>query len=217
VKLLQEFVDIKDLKLLKEAVTEGCKNKKNYYIEGPFLQAEIQNENSRIYPLEVATEAVEKYQDKIKKRMALGEYMHSRLPEINLERVSHLVEKLEMSGNDGIGRAKVIDTPMGRIAQVLIEENILFGISTRGVGDVGDDNKVMQGYELVAPDIVSDPSAPKCVVEGICESKDWIIGPDGHFMEQPFEKMKQGIDKKFDGESATRLLNEFIKTISSRR
>jgi hypothetical protein len=152
---------------------------KAYYIEGPFLQAEVKNRNDRIYPIRVLTREVARYtKELVAEQRALGELGHPDSPQINLDRVSHLIVKLEQKGNDFIGKAKIMGTPYGNIVKSLIDEKVSLGVSSRGVGSlqrtsqgnvVGDDF-----YLSTAADIVADPSAPNAFVRGIMEGKEWV-------------------------------------------
>lgn len=210
-KLLHEFTDIKSLQIIKE----GTEHQREYRIRGPFFQAEIKNNNGRIYPIKYATESINSYCDRlVKTRRALGELEHRNDPSIQMERASHLVESLIIEGNDAIGVAKILGTPMGKIAQVFIDEGVVFGISSRSIGQVDENNIVQPGFEICAFDLVSDPSAPKALMEGICENREWIVGPDGNW--RAAENLKKGLDKKFDDDTAMRLLRSFISEVAKK-
>jgi hypothetical protein len=211
-KLMTEFIDIKNISVLKEAV-EGMP--KTYKISGPFLQASIKNQNGRIYSEEICQAAINEYKNKITARRALGQLGHIRTPEIIFEKVSHKITSLEYKDKIGYGDAKILtEFPMGKIAMAAIDEDLALGVSTRGVGSADDDGNVQPGYGIAAIDIVYDPSAPLCMVEAIVEQKDWIIGPDGNYVEAPMEQLKRDIDKNFDSASAAEALNKFIRSIS---
>jgi len=208
-QLLREFVDIKSCNVLTEN-REG--QSPVYRIQGPFIRAELENTNSRIYPLDVLTESVKNYNENfIVPHRALGQLDHINVPSIQMDRASHLVESLTMEGNDGIGIARLLDTPMGRIAQTFAKEGILFGTSSRGIGELGGDNRVLPGYEICAIDIVHDPSAGT-MVDAIVENKEWIQGSDGSW--KAVEKLEQSLAKKVDPSQMSALLSQFIADIA---
>lgn len=177
-KLIREFIDFKDIKIVTEdAKGHGCSNSRNIRIEGPFIQAEAENKNKRRYSTELCEREVKRFnEEKISQNRALGELDHPPTPQINLDRVSHKIDSLVMEGKIGMGSAKLLDTPMGKIAKTLIEAGIMLGVSTRGVGTIDEESGyVNKDFQLITVDIVSDPSAPKAFVEGIMESKEWIM------------------------------------------
>ena len=175
------------MKLIKEInetvsyITEEIEGgKKNLFITGPFLQTEQKNRNGRIYLREVMAKEVARYTDQyINKNRAFGELGHPDTPSINLDRVSHMIVDLHQEGNDWIGKAKILDTPMGNIARNLIEGGGQLGVSSRGMGSIKQQNgvNVVQDdfYLATAADIVADPSAPDAFVRGIMENKEWMI------------------------------------------
>ena len=152
---------------------------KNIFIEGIFAQAEKPNRNNRSYGRGIMEREVQKYQDLIGQKRSLGELGHPENPSINLHQVSHLITSLKMEGNDVIGRAKILDTPMGIIAKNLIENEVQLGVSTRGLGSLKMNsegiNEVQGDFHLATVDIVADPSAPDAFVQGIMESAEWIL------------------------------------------
>ena len=163
-----------------EVIVEERNGKKNLYIEGVFLQGEIKNRNGRMYPMQTLCREVGRYNENfVQKGRALGELGHPDGPTVNLDRVSHKITSLTESGNNFIGKAKILSTPMGKIASNLLGEGVKLGVSSRGVGSL---NKTNEGYSVVgedftlatAADIVADPSAPDAFVDGIMEGKDWI-------------------------------------------
>lgn len=175
--ITEEATDIKYL-------VEEKNGKKDYFIEGIFMQAEKKNANGRIYPLNILSKEVERYNnDYIKRNRAFGELGHPDNPSINLDRVSHLITQLRASGTDFIGKAKILDTPNGKIVKSLLDGGASLGVSTRGVGSL----KPQGGFQLVqddfhlatAADIVANPSAPDCWVQGIMESSEWILTNKG--------------------------------------
>ncbi len=152
---------------------------KNIFIEGIFAQAEKPNRNNRSYGRGIMEREVQKYQELIGQKRSLGELGHPENPSINLHQVSHLITSLRMEGNDVIGRAKILDTPMGIIAKNLIENEVQLGVSTRGLGSLKMSsegiNEVQGDFHLATVDIVADPSAPDAFVQGIMESAEWIL------------------------------------------
>ena len=163
-----------------EVIVESRNGKKNLFIEGVFLQGEIRNRNGRMYPMQTLTREVGRYNENfVQKGRALGELGHPDGPTVNLDRVSHKIVSLRESGNNFIGKAKILSTPMGKIASDLLGEGVKLGVSSRGVGSL---NKTNEGYSVVgedftlatAADIVADPSAPDAFVDGIMEGKEWV-------------------------------------------
>ena len=163
-----------------EVIVESRNGKKNLFIEGVFLQGEIKNRNGRMYPMQTLAREVGRYNENfVQKGRALGELGHPDGPTVNLDRVSHKIVSLKESGNNFIGKAKILSTPMGKIASNLLDEGVKLGVSSRGVGSL---NKTNEGYSVVgedftlatAADIVADPSAPDAFVDGIMEGKEWV-------------------------------------------
>ena len=172
-KLITETIE--NVKL----ITEEKNGKKLLYIEGVFLQSELKNRNGRKYPFSVLDREVKRYNEEyIKSKRALGELGHPDGPTINLDRVSHRITDLRAEGNNFIGKAQILDTPMGNIAKNLLDEGVQLGVSSRGMGSiekVEDCNVVADDFMLTtAADIVADPSAPDAFVNGIMEGKEWV-------------------------------------------
>ena len=172
-KLITETIE--DVKL----ITEEKNGKKLLYIEGVFLQSELKNRNGRMYPFGVLDREVKRYNEEyVKSKRALGELGHPDGPTINLDRVSHRIVSLKAEGNNFVGKAQVLDTPMGNIAKSLLGEGVQLGVSSRGMGSiekVEDCNVVADDFMLTtAADIVADPSAPDAFVNGIMEGKEWV-------------------------------------------
>ena len=174
------------MKLIREEIesveflVEQRNGKKSMYIEGIFLQGDLQNRNGRMYPINVLRKEVARYtENHIQKGRALGELGHPDGPTVNLDRVSHKITSLKESGSNFIGKAKILSTPMGKIASSLIEEGVKLGVSSRGIGSL---KPTREGVNVVgddfmlstAADIVADPSAPDAFVEGIMEGKEWV-------------------------------------------
>jgi hypothetical protein len=188
------------MKLIKEVfetvdfITEEKDGKKQLYIQGPFLQCERKNRNGRLYLKETMRKEVERYTEEyINKNRAFGELGHPDTPSINLDRVSHMIVGLHESGNDWIGKAKILDTPFGTIVKNLIEGGAQLGVSSRGMGSLKSQNgvNVVQDdfYLATAADIVADPSAPDAFVQGIMENKEWML-VDGVWTEMHQEQAK---------------------------
>ena len=162
-----------------EVITEGKGADKKLYIEGVFLQSELKNRNGRMYPFQVLEKEVNRYNEEyIKTSRALGELGHPDGPTVNLDRVSHRITSLSAEGTNFIGRAQILDTPMGKIASSLLGEGVKLGVSSRGMGSIDrreDCNVVMDDFMLAtAADIVADPSAPDAFVNGIMEGKEGV-------------------------------------------
>ena len=172
-KLITEvFQDVQYLEEKKEA------GGSNLYIEGIFMQADKQNKNGRMYPKGIMEKEVARYQDLIREKRSLGELGHPPNPSINLNQVSHLITELRMDGSNVIGKAKILGTPMGKIAENFIREGVCLGVSSRGVGSLKERNginEVQDDFHLATVDIVADPSAPDAFVTGIMENAEWIL------------------------------------------
>ena len=193
------------MKLIKE-VTEEIKyiselneetGKKSHFIEGVFLQSNLKNRNGRMYPKEVMQKEVARYtKESIDKKIAYGELGHPDGPTVNLDRVSHMIVGLKEDGDNYIGRAKILDTPMGRIVKELIDEGASLGVSSRGLGSLKERNGVNEVQEdfmlATAADIVADPSAPDAYVQGIMENKEWTF-VNGIWQEKELEESKEMI------------------------
>jgi hypothetical protein len=193
------------MKLIKE-VTEEIKyiselneetGKKSHFIEGVFLQSNLKNRNGRMYPKEVMQKEVARYtKESIDKKRAYGELGHPDGPTVNLDRVSHMIVGLKEDNDNYIGRAKILDTPMGRIVKELIDEGASLGVSSRGLGSLKERNGVNEVQEdfmlATAADIVADPSAPDAYVQGIMENKEWTF-VNGIWQEKELEESKAKI------------------------
>jgi len=192
------------MKLISEEVaqvdflTEEVDGKKRQFIEGVFLQAEVKNRNGRMYPVKTLAREVAKYDESyIQKGRALGELGHPDGPSINLDRVSHRIVSLKQEGNNFIGKAQILETPMGRIAKNLLDEGVKLGVSSRGMGSLIKKegcNVVADDFMLAtAADIVADPSAPDAFVDGIMEGKEWVWD-NGILKESAVAEIKDEID-----------------------
>ena len=215
------------MKLITEEVSqvkfiiEGKGNAKKMYIEGVFLQGDIKNRNGRMYPVATLSKEVNRYNESfVNKGRALGELGHPDGPTVNLDRVSHKIVSLEQKGNNFMGKAQLLDTPMGKIAKSLIGEGVTLGVSSRGVGSLRED----QGCKVVgedfmlatAADIVADPSAPDAFVSGIMEGKEWVW-EGGILREQLAEKTEKRINtlvqQKALEEHKLSLFNDFLANL----
>lgn len=216
------------MKLITEEVTEvrylveedKKTGEKQYFLEGIFMQAEKQNRNGRVYPRDILGKEAERYnQNYVQKNRAFGELGHPDSPTINLDRVSHMITKLYPDGNNFIGKAKILDTPNGKIVKSLLDGGATLGVSTRGVGSLKPHN----GYQMVQPDfhlataadIVADPSAPDAFVRGIMENKEWILDGTGwKEIDYDFAKKQLKEASKADIESvALRLFENFMSKL----
>ena len=181
-----------------EVLTEEKDGKKSTYIKGVFLQTEITNRNGRMYKFDTMNREVSKYNEEFVNRgRALGELGHPEGPTLNLDRVSHKIVELYPEGTNFMGKAKLMDTPMGKIAKSLLDEGVQLGVSSRGLGSIkkeGNCSVVADDFILsTAADIVADPSAPDAFVEGIYEGREWVT-VDGKIKEQQIEAIKSAID-----------------------
>ena len=203
-------------------IVEGKGAQKKMFIEGVFLQGEIKNRNGRMYPIQTLAKEVNRYNESfVKNGRALGELGHPEGPTVNLDRVSHKITSLVQEGNNFKGKAQLLSTPMGKIAQNLIGEGVTLGVSSRGVGSLKED---LHGCKVVgedfmlatAADIVADPSAPDAFVSGIMEGKEWIW-EGGILREQLAEKTQKRINTLVDQrkleEQKLNLFNEFLSNL----
>ena len=216
------------MKLITEEVSrvkfivEGKGAKKKMYIEGVFLQGEIKNRNGRMYPLQTLAKEVGRYNESfVNKGRALGELGHPDGPTVNLDRVSHKITSLRQEGNNFVGKAQLLSTPMGKIAQNLISEGVTLGVSSRGVGSLKEDlhgcKVVCEAFMLAtAADIVADPSAPDAFVSGIMEGKEWIW-EGGILREQLAQNTQKRINTLVDQrkleEQKLNLFNDFLSNL----
>ena len=202
-----------------EFLTEATKTGKNYFIEGVFMQAETKNRNGRIYPKEVLVKEAKRYtKEFIESKRAFGELGHPDGPTVNLERVSHMITELVEVDQNFMGRAKIMDTPYGKIVKNLIDEGARLGVSSRGMGSLkpGKDGiQEVQGdfYLATAADIVADPSAPDAFVAGIMEGKEWIWD-NGLLKEREIQEYKDQIEKSSRKDREQTLVKSFEDFIS---
>ena len=216
------------MKLIREEIesveflVEQKNGKKSMYIEGVFLQGNIKNRNGRMYPMETLRREVGRYSENhIQSGRALGELGHPEGPTVNLDRVSHKIVSLKESGSNFIGKAKILSTPMGKIASSLIEEGVKLGVSSRGVGSL---QQTKEGFAVVgedfmlatAADIVADPSAPDAFVEGIMEGKEWVW--DGGILREKYatktyKQINTLVDQKKLDEQKLNLFSDFLSNL----
>ena len=191
-KLIREEVEA------VEVLYEEKGGKKHFYIQGPFLQGDVKNRNGRIYESKILAKEVNRYNESyVNKNRAMGELGHPDGPTVNLDRVSHKITSLKQEGSNFIGRAKILETPMGRIAGALLNDGVTLGVSSRGMGSLvqrNGANYVGEDFMLAtAADIVADPSAPDAFVQGIMEGKEWVWD-NGLLREQEIQAIKNKID-----------------------
>ncbi len=216
------------MKLIREeiekvqVISEGVGKDKKFYIKGVFLQSECVNRNGRMYPFSIMEREVKRYNENyVQKGRALGELGHPDGPTVNLDRVSHKICELYQNGNNFIGKAQILSTPMGKITEALLKDGVTLGVSSRGVGSLREDRN---GYKVVgedfmlatAADIVADPSAPDAFVQGIMEGKEWIWD-GGVLREKLAESTKQKINRLVDQnileDYKLALFNEFLQSL----
>ena len=205
-----------------EFIVENRGGKKQLYIEGVFLQGNIKNRNGRMYPMETLRREVSRYNENhVVSGRALGELGHPEGPTVNLDRVSHKIVSLKESGSNFVGKAKILSTPMGKIASSLISEGVKLGVSSRGIGSLKQTregiNVVGEDFMLAtAADIVADPSAPDAFVSGIMEGKDWVW--DGgvlreKYAEKTYKTINTLVDQKKLDEHKLSLFNDFLSKL----
>ena len=221
-KLITEVYD-EDCSVLTESSEDG---KKGYFIEGIFMQGDIKNRNGRIYPAEILEKEMKRYNDQfIKTKRALGELGHPNGPQINGDRVSHLITEMKRDGSNFIGKAKILSTPMGEIVKTFINEGVKVGVSTRGLGSVKPTKEgimeVQDDFHLATVDIVTDPSGPNCFVNGIMEnteyyydiaSASWRVAER---LEETVIELKKEVSSRnpIDESKALRIFENFIASL----
>ena len=210
---LQEAVDYE----LVEASTD---KPKQYYIEGIFMQSEVKNKNGRLYPLDVLEKEVDRYvKEYVEPKRAFGELGHPDGPTVNLDKASHMITSLVKEGKNFVGRAKILDTPNGKIVKSFIDEGARLGVSSRGMGTLKSESKgkaqIVQNdfFLATAADIVADPSAPNAFVEGIMEGKEWVWN-NGLLREQDVERAKKNIEAASSKQLEEVKLREFSNLMS---
>ena len=201
-------------------ITEEKNGKKSLYIEGIFLQADIKNRNGRCYPIETLSREVDRYNENyVAKGRALGELGHPNGPTVNLDRVSHMITSLKEDGANFMGKAKILDTPMGKIASSLISEGVKLGVSSRGIGSLVERNGVRyvsNDFMLAtAADIVADPSAPDAFVNGIMEGVEWVYDASRNdwLIENAKKKINRLAELKQLEERKIELFDQFLNSL----
>ena len=217
-KLISEYTENDTLQCITEKKEDGTKE---YVIEGVFAQADKKNRNGRVYPKPIMEKAVNKYvTEQVSKKRAVGELNHPEGPTVNLDKVSHLITDLKFEGNDVVGKARILGTPMGKIVEGLLEGGVQLGVSTRGMGSLENRNGAMyvkDDFILSTVDIVQDPSAPEAFVNGIMEGVDWVWN-NGVLEPQVIEEMETEIKttpKAFRPEVQIREFKNFLSLIKS--
>lgn len=218
-KLICEVTE--EIKVIKEGKEDSPKN---YYIEGVFMQSEIQNRNGRMYPEKMLKNEIDRYiNEYVNKKRAFGELGHPDGPTINLDRVSHMITELRQDGTDFIGKAKILDTPNGKIVKALIDEGARLGVSSRGMGSIKAESRNIQVvqddfYLATAADIVADPSAPDAFVNGIMEGKEWVW-ENGILREKELERIRKSIKnapQKRIKEVSVKAFEQFIRKLEKK-
>lgn len=209
-KLITEHTD--DIQI----ITEEKEGKKSYFIEGVFMQSDIKNRNGRVYPNSVLVKEATRYNKEfVESNRAMGELGHPEGPQLNLDRVSHIIKEMKIDGKNIWGKAKVMDTPYGKIVKNMIDEGVKFGVSSRGVGSLKTTkegiNEVQGDFNLAAVDIVADPSAPDAFVEGVMEGKEWVL-ENGNWkqIERIRETIKRTPKRNLD-EAKLQAFNAFLR------
>lgn len=223
------------MKLITEIFNDDCavltesneNGKKSHFIEGPFMQGDLKNRNGRIYPAEVLDKEMQRYiKDFIIPKRSLGELGHPNGPQINGDRVSHLITDMKRHGSDFNGKAKILETPMGKIVKTFIDEGVRIGVSTRGLGSVKQSidgsMEVQPDFHLATVDIVTDPSGPNCFVNGIMENAEYyydIASNNWRLAEQLQETVKElkqeykATNPRIDEAKAVRIFENFIASL----
>ena len=217
-KLIAEYNE-QNIQCIVEAKEDGTKN---HFIEGVFMQSEAKNRNGRIYPKAIMESAVDKYvTEQVSQNRAVGELNHPEGPTVNLDKVSHKITELSWKGNDVVGKAQVLDTPMGNIVKGLLEGGVQLGVSTRGMGSLEEKNGTMyvkDDFVLNTVDIVQDPSAPTAFVNGIMEGVEWVWN-NGVIEPQVIEQMETEIKTAPRAdlyEAQTREFKNFLSLMKSK-
>lgn len=223
------------MKLITEVFEEDCEvitessddGKKNYYIEGIFMQGDVKNRNGRVYPSNILEKEMNRYNETfISTKRALGELGHPDGPQINGDRVSHLITEMRRDGSNFYGKAKILSTPMGEIVKTFIDEGVKVGVSTRGLGSVKPSKsgimEVQDDFHLATVDVVTDPSGPDCFVNGIMEnteyyydiaSGNWKVAEKLESVVKEVKKEYKQTTKKIDELKALKIFEEFVSSL----
>ena len=211
-KLLQEMMTSE----VVSTIVENASGKKDLFIEGIFMQTNQKNKNGRVYPKSMMEEKVDNYlKEFVKTNRAMGELEHPPTPQINLDRVSHLITDLRFEGDNIYGKAKILDTPCGNIARGLIEGGVILGVSSRGVGSLQNRsgvNEVQNDFVLNTVDLVANPSAHESFVAGLHEGAEWVCN-NGIWTPQMVEEAQKQIDTKYTQEVALRIFQKFMSSL----
>lgn len=204
---------------VKYLVEEKNRNEpSNFFIQGPYLMASESNRNKRIYQLDEMVREVDRYaKDMISTGRATGELEHPQTPNINLERVCHIVTNLKQNGNIFEGKSKVLNTPTGQLVKTLIQDGVKLGVSSRALGKLipQGDNNLVQDFKLVAIDVVADPSVPSAFVNGILESKEWIVNETGEYSELLYKNFESKIGSLPTKNKDAYLREQVLKFVNS--
>lgn len=219
-KLIQELTE-EVTPIITEAVAGAPKK---YFIEGVFLQADLKNRNGRVYPFDIMKNEVDRYiKESVNKNRALGELGHPSNPSINLDRVSHIIRELRCEGKNWIGKAEIVDTPMGITVKGLMDSGVSLGVSSRGIGSLvtvrEGFNQVQKDFMLsTAGDIVSDPSAPDAWVNAIMEEADWVFNASTNswMMAEQYQKGMKALSSKQLTEKKAKLFEDYLNSLSSK-
>jgi hypothetical protein len=201
-----------------EYIVEAAEGKKNYILEGIFLQGNLKNKNGRIYPIDVLGNEVQKYNENyVMKNRAYGELDHPTTPSVNLKNASHLITELKQSGDNFIGKAKILDTTYGRTVKSLMEDRCSLGVSSRGLGALKEKNgsKVVEQYYLTtAADIVADPSGPDCFPENIFENVEWIMTNEGWLKQEKAFQLVNDMKEKNKVDREAQFIEAFMRLLA---
>lgn len=222
-KLITEIFE-EDCEVITESSDDG---KKNYFIEGIFMQGDVKNRNGRVYPSDILEKEMNRYNETfIKAKRSLGELGHPDGPQINGDRVSHLITEMRRDGSNFYGKAKILSTPMGEIVKTFIDEGVKVGVSTRGLGSVKPSKsgimEVQDDFHLATVDVVTDPSGPDCFVNGIMEnteyyydiaSGNWKVAEKIESVVKEVKKEYKQTTKKIDELKALRIFEEFVSSL----
>jgi hypothetical protein len=215
--LIKEFVDIKDMELIVEDGEKlGCHSKKDYYVSGPFMCAEDRNKNGRVYPRSIMEKAVNNYNENfVKTGRAIGELDHPLDQTLNLKNASHKIISLGFRSEDDhkvYGKAKILNEnyfPLAKIAKGFLEEGIMLGISSRGVGSLDDKGMVGDDFQIISLDLVANPSGSGCFLEGILENKEYFLDGENQIVERAVNNLKKATDRKYSSTDSKLVLEYF--------
>jgi hypothetical protein len=208
--LINEY-NLGGFSVVEESIGDGTDNKSTYIV-GPYLEADVRNQNGNYYPRKVVEKAMEKYNKKIANGTAYGELNHPHKPEIDLERISHRIMNMWFEGNTVMGKSKLLDTDVGRTAQVLVKEGVNFGVSLRALGSFNGKREMQEDFTLLAVDIVADPSFSNAMMDIVIENKEYIMQGD-NIVEKAVNKLQSGYTSNAN---TTELLQEFFQSLRNK-